>query len=219
MSLNIKTVKVYLISPCVDKYKDRLFTVFSRLLTYGFQDIVFFKSVSGTNGTNSLTNTVIEIMKLEMDNDKPFMILEDDCEIFTKHEEIEIPDNCDALYLGASYWVYPYSVETVYSAVRPHIFHNSLQPHQSYNDMLTRIGGMTGGHAIMFISREFMKTFLDHITTIIKSIDNMPHDLLFGCLQFHFNVYALKQPLFYQDSALGGQEDITKITFNGQCYC
>jgi len=218
MLIDIKSTKVYLISPCTGKYKDRLFTVFSRLVTYGFQDIIFFKSVSGTNGTNSLTNTVIEIMKIELNNNEPFIILEDDCEFFTEYETIEIPNDCDVLYLGASTWVYPYPIETLYSTTRPHIYHNSLNPHISYNDTLTKIKGMTGGHAILYKSREFMKTFINHITDIIKSIDNMPHDLLFGSLQFIFNIYALKQPMFYQDFTIGGLEDVTKITFNGQCY-
>jgi hypothetical protein len=122
---------------------------------------MFFKSVSGTNGTNSLTNTVIEIMKIELNNNEPFIILEDDCEFFTEYETIEIPNDCDVLYLGASTWVYPYPIETLYSTTRPHIYHNSLNPHISYNDTLTKIKGMTGGHAILYKSREFMKTFIN----------------------------------------------------------
>jgi hypothetical protein len=31
-------------------------------------------------------------------------------------------------------------------------------------------------------------------------------------------VYALKEPMFYQDALLQGQEAPTKLRFNGTCY-
>jgi hypothetical protein len=218
MNIDIKKVRVYIISPGENKYRDRILTVMGRLIDNGFKNITFFKSVDGPNNTASLTNTVIEIFKKEINNDEPFIILEDDCELFTKYDIIDVSQNCDVLYLGVALWSYPYSTDTLYTRNRPHIIINSPETIQSYNDNLTKIKGMTGGHAIMFISREFIRVFLNKITEISKTINDLPHDLLFSSLHQSFNVYGLKNPMFYQDSILGGQEDVTKLTFNGECY-
>ncbi len=218
MIIDFKKTKTYLISPGTGKYKDRLLTVFSRLIDEGFHEIIFYKSLPGTSGTNSLTNTVLDILNKELKNDTPFMIIEDDCNFYTKYDTIEVPDNCDALYLGVSKWVYPHSVDTLYSPIRPHIRENSSIDHLSYNDNLTKINGMTATHAILFNSREYMRDFIHKMTEIVKHVENMPHDLLFASLQKSYTIFALKSPMFYQDSALGGQEDVTKLKFDGTSY-
>jgi hypothetical protein len=98
------------------------------------------------------------------------------------------------------------------------IIHNSINTIESYNDNLVRIKGITGGHAILYISREYIRTFIDKMTDISKHIVDLPHDLLFSTLHPSFNVLGLKKPMFYQDATLGGQEDVTKISFNGECF-
>lgn len=218
MIIDIKNIKVYLISPGENKYRNRAITVFTRLLDQGFKNIEFFKSIPGPNNTASLTNTVLEIFKNEFKNDTPFIILEDDVEFMNNYNMIQIPDNTDVLYLGIALWSYPYRVETLYKKNRPNIVNNSSEIIKSFDNNLTQINGITGGHAIMFVSREFMRTFIGRIKEISKLIVDLPHDLLFSVLQNDFNVYALKNPMFYQDSQLGGQEDVTKLTFNGECY-
>ena len=218
MLLDIKDITVYIISPGVDNYRSNLLTVFERVINEGFKIVTFFKSIPGPNKTASLTNTVIEIFKRELNNDKPFIILEDDCAFFTKYDQIEIPDTADMLYLGVSFWSYPYRVDTLYSRARPNIICNSIDTVESYNNTLVRIKGMTGGHAILYISRDFIRTFIDKMSDISKYIPDLPHDLLFSSLHPSFNIFGLKQPMFYQDALLGGQEDVTKLTFNTESY-
>ena len=218
MLLDIKDITVYIISPGTDKYRSKLLTVFERVINEGFKHVTFFKSIPGPNKTASLTNTVLEIFKQELDNDKPFIILEDDCAFFTKYDQIEIPENADLLYLGVSLWSYPYSTDTLYTIYRPDIVRNSIDTVESYNDNLVKIKAMTATHAILYISREFIRTFIEKMTDISKNIDNLPHDLLFSSLHQSFNVFGLKEPMFYQDATLGGQEDVTKLTFNIESY-
>jgi len=218
MLLDIKDITVYIISPGINTYRNKLITVFQRVVDEGFKNVVFFKSVPGPNKTASLTNTVIEIFKKELSNDTPFIILEDDCVFFTRYDGIEIPDNTDLLYLGVSLWSYPYDINTLYLRERPNIIRNSIDTVESYNDDLVKIMGMTGGHAILYISRDFITKFLYKMADISKYIDDLPHDLLFSSLHKSFNVFGLKHPMFYQDATLGGQEDVTKLTFNGECF-
>jgi hypothetical protein len=218
MLLDIKDITVYIISPGINTYRNKLITVFQRVVDEGFKKVVFFKSVPGPNKTASLTNTVIEIFKKELSNDTPFIILEDDCVFFTRYDGIEIPDNTDLLYLGVSLWSYPYDINTLYLRERPNIIRNSIDTVESYNDDLVKIMGMTGGHAILYISRDFITKFLYKMADISMYIDDLPHDLLFSSLHKSFNVFGLKHPMFYQDATLGGQEDVTKLTFNGECF-
>lgn len=218
MLLDIKDITVYIISPATDNYRSKLMTVFERVIDEGFKHVIFFKSVPGSNKTASLTNTVIEIFKQELNNNNPFIILEDDCAFFTKYNQIEIPDTTDVLYLGVSLWSYPYSTNTLYSMYRPNIVCNSIDTIESYNNILVRIKAMNATHAILYISRDFIRTFIEKMTDISKYIDDVPHDLLFSSLHSSFNVFGLKQPMFYQDSTLGGQEDVTKLTFDTECF-
>jgi hypothetical protein len=218
MFLDIKNIKIYLISPAENKYRQRLLTVFERLIDYGFKNVIFFKSIPGINNTASLTNTVKSIFTEELKNDTPFIILEDDSAFLHKYESIEIPDNLDMLYLGVSLWSYPYPVDTLTLSCRPNIVQNSTATIKSFDSNLTEVNGMTGAHAILYSSREFMRIFINKIDTISKVIPDLPHDLLFSALHNSFNVYALKNPMFYQDASLGGQEAVTKLYFNGECY-
>ena len=122
------------------------------------------------------------------------------------------------LYLGVSKWAYPYSINTLYTRTRPNIIHNSRTTIESYNDNLVRVYSMTSGHAILFYSRIFTKLFIEKMTDISKYVDDVPHDLLFSCLHPMFNTFALKNPMFYQDNNLGGQEDATKLFYNNTLY-
>lgn len=213
MYIDLKSTKIYLISPGENKYRDRALTVISRLIDEGYKNITYFKSLPGPNNTASLTNTVLEIFKTELRSDLPFIILEDDCAFFNKCDGIEVPSNMDALYLGVSLWAYPHNIGTLFSKPRPHIFPISPNTILSYNDELVRVLAMTSGHAILFNSREYIRFFIQKMEEIEKRIDDLPHDLLFSSLASSYNIYALKKPLFYQDKGLGGQEEVTKLIF------
>jgi hypothetical protein len=218
MIVDLKNIRIYLISPGYGKYRDRLITTFTRLVDEGYKNIIFFKSIPGPNGTASLTHTVMEIFKTEINNTEPFIILEDDVAFFTKYDTLELPDNWDMLYLGVSLWTYNHPIETLYSPVRPNITRNNSNVIQNYNDTLVKVKGMTSTHAILYHSREYMKMCIEKMNEISKVYDSLPHDLLFSVLNATFQVFALKNPMFYQDSHLGGQEDVTKVTYNGDGF-
>lgn len=219
MIVNLKNTKVYLISPGSGKYRDRLVTTFTRLVDEGFQNIIFFKSIPGPNGTASLTHTVMEIFKREMNTSEPFIILEDDVAFFTKYDTVELPDSWDMLYLGVSLWAYNHPIETLYSPIRPNIIRNDASVIKNYNDTLVKVNAMTSTHAILYHSREYMKMCIEKMNDISKTYDSLPHDLLFSVMNASFQVFALKHPMFYQDRLLGGQEDVTKVIYNGDGFC
>lgn len=215
MKINIKELKIYMISPASGRYKDRCEISLQRLRDIGFSNIELFISIPAANGTESLTKTQYAILKKELDNEEPFIVVEDDLGIYTNFEMIEVPDNYDAIYLGVAKWVYPYSVENI-GQPNFHIHHNKPEDVKDISDKLVKINGMTGTHAILFKGREFMRTIIETMERFDGQ--RMYSDLMMAVNHKHFNVYALKEPLVYQDAEIGGQQDPTYLTFYEGCY-
>lgn len=220
MIVDLKSTKIYLISPGDDKYRSRLLTVFTRLVEAGFRRVEYMKSVPGRTGTISLSNTVLEIFEREMHSDEPFIIIEDDCALFHQYDSISIPEDGGMLYLGVSSWMYPHDTQSLHAWNRSF----PIEPHSpafitSHNEDLTRIKGMTSTHAIYYQSRPLMKDFINTMASITKEFgEGVPHDLVLAALQLEYPCYALKRPMFYQDNSLGGQEDVTKLMFHDNRY-
>jgi hypothetical protein len=222
MILNLRDIKVYIISPGTGKYQERLHTVFNRIVNAGFNRIEFFRSVQCEHIYDSLSLTYIEIFKKELHNSEPFIILEDDCQLWNNYNTIDIPDDYSLLYLGVSKWAYPHHVLSVYFENRPDIVENSYYTVKSINDTLVKVNSMNSSHAIMYKCRNFMKMFIDIYENKIRPFTGIPNDLFYSALIFTFrndlNAYALKQPMFYQDGTIGGQEEVTKICYDGFLY-
>jgi hypothetical protein len=216
MKLSLKDVKLYIISPGVDRYKSRLLTVFERLVSNGFKNIEFVRSIPDSNGIDSLTRTNLHIMRNELTfgHCRPFIIIEDDIALFHDIDIIETPEDADCIYLGVSKWVYPHPYETLGRGF--HIRENSSADVKDYNLDLTRMTGMTGGHGILFLNPEYVRKFINAMEP--RLIFHTPHDLVHATLHPMFHIYALKNPLFYQDASLGGQEGVTKLLYNGTNY-
>ncbi len=214
MILDNKDIKVYIISPGAGKYRERVQIVFQRLLDVGYSNIEFVRSIPAESGTNSLTLTNITIFEKELKGDKPFLVIEDDCQVYHMHSKLHIPDDADVVYLGVSDWVYPHSYETLGKGY--HIRPNGPGDSTDCTETMTRIRGFTGGHAILFLNREYIRQFCTRMRPLLPQ--TIAHDLVFATMHSSFNVYALKKPMYYQDASLGGQETVTKLCYNGERY-
>lgn len=221
MLVDIKKCKVYIISPATGKYESRFYTVLKRLLDAGFHRVEFFRSVKSDYIYDSLSLTFVEIFKKELNNNEPFIIVEDDINLWNIYESIEIPDTFSLLYLGVSKWAYPHVLPTIYLQNRPHILEHSSYTVNSYNDELVSVKAMTSAHAILYNSRNFMKEFIDLFEE--KGTRGIVGDLIYSALlwtnQDKYTAYALKKPMFFQDGTIGGQESVTKLLYNGHTYC
>jgi hypothetical protein len=215
MKLDIKNLKTYIISPATGRYKERFEITLERLKTIGFTNVELFISIPAENGTESLTNTQYAILKKELDNDHPFIILEDDLGIHKDVDSVEIPDNYDALYLGVSKWAYPHSVEAIGNPSF-HITRNSYEHSKDFSESLTKIEGVTSTHAILFKGREFIKRIVQTMNKFHGQ--RVYSDLIMAANHKYFNVYALKVPLFYQDASIGGQQEPTYMEFYAGKY-
>ncbi len=220
MIINLKKIKVYLISPATGKYTDRAVEVFKRLIAQGFERVELYRSVVDiASGLNSLNKTNIAIFEQELRGpQEPFIIIEDDCG-FTGPvpDELEIPDDCDAFYLGLAKWVYPHSYETLGRGY--HIRENKPEDVEDIGAGLVRLRGFTSTHAVLYFSRTYMEEFIRRMKPLTLRQDNIISlDLVFATMQPQSKVYALKNTLCFQDKLLGGQEDVTRISYNGSCF-
>lgn len=218
--MDLRKMKVYIISVGVGKYKKRLQNTIQRLTEHGFENMEHVPSIPDPNPTNSLSLTNLYIFEKEQDKTDPFLVVEDDIQLVVEETSnnkfvITIPPNTSAIYLGVSSWVYPYDYGSL-THNRQHIRSLMEDDVCLYNDNLVEIKGMTSAHAILYIDRTFLKIMSASIREHLSL--QTPHDLILATYQQHFKIYALKNPLFYQDGTEGGQEDVTRLVWKNNQY-
>jgi len=116
----------------------------------------------------------------------PFIIIEDDCALNKDFvNEIEIPDNADALYLGISHW-------------GRYLNHSGPYVHyESVNNEIVRVYNMLATHAIMYLSQSYVdicKRISYHYGYEVEG-----HlDIGFAEIHKFYNVYSYDEPLLRQ---------------------
>ena len=117
----------------------------------------------------------------------PVLCLEDDCGLTENYnDELDVPDDADAVYLGTSVW----GVTNGQTAWRNFSI-------TKYNDKFYKIEGMCSAHAVLFLNNNF----LGHLNKIGESYNmqsTVPFDYLMCQEQSKFNVYGVAKPMFYQ---------------------
>jgi len=123
---------------------------------------------------------------LSMDIKPPFIIIEDDCAINRKFtDEVEIPDDVDALYFGISHW-------------GRYMNHSGPYVHaKKINNVIMRVYNMLATHAIGYFSEEYVdickRVAYHHGYEIENHVD-----IGFAEIQKLYNVYCFDDPLFRQ---------------------
>lgn len=127
----------------------------------------------------------------------PFILLEDDCISSNFVDEIEIPDDADAVYLGISSW------GRMNGHSGPCVQWDEVENY----DGLLKIYNMVGAHAILYINSDYVdlcKRIAYHGYLISDH-----HDIGFADVQKYYDVYAFDNPMFYQSSSNGTNEKLT----------
>lgn len=159
------------------------------------------KSKSGITGWLKILDLVSEEMGGHF---QPFVIFEDDVKKYRKFPDfIEIPDNCDLFYIGLSQW----GMTDAKNGVNNSVCYNDIE----YNNDIIRILNMLSTHGIIICSLRGMLTLQKCL--LEDFYKNQGWDRSICYIQPYLNVYALKEPLVYQYSKLGGEELYTKINF------
>ena len=157
----------------------------SMLKNLGFKYVQRFNAVRHEDGRIvGCARSHYEI--LNMDIEPPFIIIEDDCATNRKFKnEIEIPDNADALYLGISHW-------------GRYMGHSGPFVHTTKVDNeIVRVHNMLATHAIAYFSKEYVsmcKRIAYHHGYEIE--DHL--DIGFAEVHKFYNVYSFDDPIFRQ---------------------
>ena len=127
--------------------------------------------------------------------DPPFIVFEDDCMIKNFHPLIEIPDDSDAVHLGISSWG------------RMNSHSGPCVQSEKIGLGLVRIYNMLSAHAILYLNDEFI-SMCRRISYQAYEISDY-QDVGFAEIQKYFNVYAFDDPMFYQTSSNGTNQELT----------
>lgn len=130
-------------------------------------------------------------------NFEPFVMLEDDvCLQNWIPEYIELPNDADILYIGLS----SCSLDEEGTFYYKFIYRNSP---------VLKIYNMLASHGIIICS---LRGMLMYQKALFESYyTEEPWDVLYAKVMPLLNVYALKNPLVYQYSAIGGEQSTTKL--------
>jgi hypothetical protein len=153
------------------------------------------KLMSGIRTINKILSEMEERETFE-----PFLFLEDDVsttEQFT--HVISVPANADCVYLGLA------DCYSSYTAIPTHKWRNK-------DEKLVQIRDMLSLHAFVVTS----KTWLLVLISVFKDMlsDPICYDIPVARMHHLHTIYGFKNPFFYQDGHVGGQEGPTKITFD-----
>lgn len=151
---------------------------------------------------------------------EPFLLLEDDCALFHKEHkeeeekkvkdiEIEVPDDADMLFLGIS--------KCGNQPQKNMYCFDLLAEKYAQWKGIRRVYNMLSTHAMLFLSRRYMLAYMQAMmecaTVARLTKEPTAWDCIASRIYPYFFVYALKTPIFYQTSALGGQEEPTRVHF------
>lgn len=191
-TLDIREVPVYYIN--LDHEKEKRKRIESMLKEYGFKHIHRFPGILETPKALGVAKSFHTLLSKLEKTDKPFIILEDDVDVFKFEPKIKIPKNADAYYLGISI----FGIYRGNGTRRISI--------EQYDEKTFRLYNMLAAHAILYLNNDYVKFIRKAIEFSIKIKTNQ--DKARAETMKYFNIYASKEPVFYQT---GRYENVTKF--------
>lgn len=200
INVDVRDIPTLYVNPGTSKYGKRLEHMQQLVQNIGMRDAKHYKS-SAKAYPSCLTDTYASILEQHLD-DEPLLILEDDVQ-WNGYHAIEVPADADAIYLGICRIGHNHSLKKS----------NTYAEISHVSDNVVKVHNMLSLHAIVYKSKRFKQAVAELFRK--HDNDNNVHcDVLITTLQPHFNVYALRTPLFWQSREFNNApEDDTRITF------
>lgn len=213
MEIDLFEIDYYYIN--LEEHSDRRNSIVEKLTTLGIPDSRITR-INGIRADGIPQDSVfrgcfmsqLEALKKARKFGVPFIIVEDDIEINSFERIVEIPDDSHCIYLGLSSWGFSPSKDSNLASLNSIITDN-------VNRRIARIFNMLSSHAIMYIDMGYVDELilgLEHnlaggqIKSPVEGIgmkyfggNLLPCDIVMATKQYHNNVYALRNPIFYQD--------------------
>lgn len=116
----------------------------------------------------------------------PFIVLEDDCSLKNEVTELGVPDDIDFVYLGISAFGY-------YNGNISGVLYKQV------TDKIVRVHNMLSTHAMLYLSDNYANMVKD-IAYYCAYKSNQHFDKSIAEMAKYYEVYALSNPMFYQDN-------------------
>ena len=203
MKINLESLKYYYLT-CHNKIrKNHLLNEFKG---YNLTEVNPFLNLSKKQSGATGYSRMLDLGIRNQDNTKPFqpfVLIEDDIKKYREFpNELEIPDNCDILYIGLSYWGIKNKTKG----------EKGIVCYKNINQNIIRIYNMLSTHGMIICSSAgalaLQKCLLE------DCFRNRGYDISLAQIQPYYNIYALKKPLVYQFQPIGGKELSTKLEYN-----
>lgn len=166
----------------VDK-KERLEATLSEL---GFKNVYRSEGVKTFPKKIGVAIAHQAALQYAVDNfDCPVIILEDDCDPFVFRQEIELPDDSDAYYLGISNF-----------GLHKGQGHMKISAEKVTGNHSYRLYNMLSAHAILYFNKEYMNFLIRTAQFYIDTSDNQ--DKGRAETMKYWKIYAAREPLFCQ---------------------
>jgi hypothetical protein len=192
MKLKLTDIPVVYIN--LDDQIERRENIEKSLNELGFKNIIRVSAFKDRIGKRGCAYS--HAMALE-EIEPPFILLEDDCVPLNFVDEIQVPDDVDAVYLGISSW------GRMNSHSGPCVQYDEVENYAG----LLRVYNMVGAHAILYINPDYIdlcKRIAYHGYLIADH-----HDIGFAEVQKYYDVYAFDLPMFYQTSSNGTNGELS----------
>ena len=150
----------------------------------------------------------LKALKEARSKNKPFVILEDDVVVNRFNQYLEIPEDSQCVYLGLSSWGFTPASDSNLARLNSLITDNT-------NLNVARIFNMLSSHSIMYIDMDYVDLLISRLeknsggNIIESSVEKigmryfggtmLPCDVIMADQQYNNKVYALRDPIFYQD--------------------
>lgn len=130
--------------------------------------------------------------------DGPFIIIEEDVDFYNTSFDVFVPEDADAVYLGASMWGISNGVGKLSISV------------ERSNSGLFRLYNMLAAHAVLHINHEYSRFLINGIRVFIEMGTNQ--DKMRAETMKYWKVYGQARPMFYQN---GKYQKYTKFILPG----
>jgi len=184
MIIDLRDIPVMYINLKHDTYRNK--RCIEELQKFGFTNISRIEGIKFENhhfkGCALAHNNALSALK------PPFIIVEDDIVIKNLEPIINVPEDADAVYLGISQW----------GKTEDDFGENLI--YKNIDKKIVKIKNMLSAHAILYLKKDYVNFCKD--LTFTSSISGVPHDHGFADIQNVNNVYAVKDPLFFQKSQI-----------------
>ena len=178
----------------LDEQTERKKRIENSLNELGFKNIIRLSAYKDPNSKRGCAYS--HALALE-EIQPPFILLEDDCLPLNFLDEIEVPEDADAVYLGISSW------GRMNSHSGPCVQWNTVD---NYPDLI-RVHNMLGAHAILYINSDYVD--LCKRISYNGYLISDHHDIGFAEVQRYYDIYAFDSPLFYQTSSNGTDQKMS----------